>query len=171
MSGDQPIYKWKKRDKVLYFLSLIPFLLAFIGSIVIMYPICIYMVLLWILIYFALNIFQAGCCISCPYRGRYCPAILGIYLANLLSEFLYTDFEYEEKSFKQNALWAEITLAVFILYPVYWLFISNWIYVIIYFVLLLIHFLLFMPVQCRKCSFNCRCPGGKMVKKICNAFS
>lgn len=166
MSGEKPIYHWKKRDKILYFLSLIPFAIAFIGGLVIMYPICIYMSFLWILIYFALIIFQAGCCISCPYRGKYCPAILGIYFSNVLSKFLYSDFEYEENQFKQNAIWSEITIVVFILYPVYWLFISNWFYVLIYFALIFLHFILFMPTQCRRCSFNCLCPGGKIINKI-----
>jgi len=154
----------------MYFLSLIPFALALIGGLVIMYPICPYMSLVWLLIYFALNIFQAACCVACPYRGRYCPAIFGVHIGNRLSQFLYRDYEYEESFFNTNARWAEITLVVFLLYPLYWLYITTWYFVPLYLGLILLHLVLFMPYQCRKCSFSEQCPGGRMYFGLCRLF-
>jgi len=130
-------------------------------GIYVMTPICIYMSIIWLLIYFILNIFQAGCCVGCPNRGSYCPPIFGIYLSNILSEFLYKDFENDSVFIRKNAKGGELTLYIFLLYPTYWLFQENWIFLLIYLLMILLHLIIFMPTQCKKCSYNKTCPGGK----------
>lgn len=167
---EQDFHKWTKNDKWRYGVSLIPFAILFIGSIIIMSPICIYMSILWVLIYLVVNIFQATCCIGCPYRGQYCPAIFGVYLSNYLSALLYRDEIFDLKLFKQNAIWAEISLITFLIYPVYWLYQANWHYVVAYFGLILLHILLFMPLQCRKCGYRHVCPGGRFMRSCCKLF-
>ena len=163
-------YHWKLKDKWLYALSLIPFVAMLILGLVIMTPICFYMSTVWILIYIVVNIFQAGCCVGCPYRGKYCPAFCGVFLGNMISSYIYSDYDFDEKFFKRNALWGEISLSIFILYPVYWLFISSWYLPLIYIGLFLLHVVLFLPSQCSKCSYNEVCPGGRFLSKVRSVF-
>jgi hypothetical protein len=114
-------------------------------------------------LYITVNFFQAGCCIGCPYRGRYCPALCGVYLGNFLSTIIYKNRkEHDPKFFKINATFGETFLFLTILFPIYWVFQFGWIYLVIYFALILAHFMLFMSTQCGKCSYNETCPGGKM---------
>ena len=164
---EQNPYNWTKKDKWLYALSLIPVFIMFFLGFKVMVPICIYMFIIWILIYIIVNIFQAACCIGCPYKGKYCPPIFGIYMSNILSDYLYRDFESEPDFFKKNAKGGEISLLIFLLYPTYWLFITDWTYLLLYLSMIILHLVIFMPIQCRKCSYNKICPGGKSYLYLC----
>ena len=83
---DPKPYEWTKRDKWLYALSMIPFLIVFVGTAYLLATYSIYLAIILVVLYVITNIFQAGCCVGCPYRGRYCPALFGVYLGNLLIE-------------------------------------------------------------------------------------
>ena len=123
---DPKPYAWTKRDKWLYALAMIPFLIVFIGTAYLLATYSIYLTILFVALYLIINIFQAGCCVSCPYRGKYCPALFGVYLGNLLSGVLYKDRQFDEKFFRRNATVAEIMVLVLVLYPVYWIFRTGW---------------------------------------------
>lgn len=153
-------YQWITKDKWLYYLSLIPFLVVFIGSAYLLSTYSIYLTVVLIGLYFLTNVFQAGCCIGCPYRGKYCPALFGVYLGNLLSGILYPNREFNQKFFDRNAAAGEIMVLVLALYPIYWVFKTGWYLVPIYLLLIAAHLVIFMPTQCEKCSYNETCPGG-----------
>jgi hypothetical protein len=167
---DKQVYRWSKTDKLRYLLSMIPVVLMFIGTSYILWQFTIYMTILWWLIYVVLNLFQAACCIGCPYRGSYCPAFFGVYLGNKLSHALYKEEKFDLKKFRSNALGGEITLAVFLIYPLHWLFIYQWYYPLIYLLLIILHLVIFAPTQCKKCSYNETCPGGKSYRWMCRLF-
>ncbi|MGB2962931.1 MAG: hypothetical protein WBB69_03000 [Anaerolineales bacterium] len=153
-------YQWSVKDKWLYYLSLIPFLVVFIGSGYLLSTYSIYLTIGLVGLYILTNLFQAGCCIGCPYRGKYCPALFGVYLGNLLSGILYPDREFDQKFFDRNAAAGEIMVIVLALYPIYWVFKTGWYLVPIYLLLIAAHLVTFMPTQCEKCSYNETCPGG-----------
>ena len=154
-------YQWTKKDKRLYVLSMIPFLVVFLGTAYLLSTYSIILAILLVGLYLLTNIFQAGCCIGCPYRGKYCPALCGVYLGNFLSGILYKDRPFDEKFFKRNAAAGETMVIVLVLFPLYWVFQTGWYLVPIYLALIAAHFLIFMPTQCEKCGFNTTCPGGQ----------
>jgi len=156
------VYEWGRKDKWLYALSMFPFLIVFIGTAYLLSTYAIYLTLISVGLYILTNVFQAGCCVGCPYRGRYCPALCGVYLGNFLSGVLYKDRQYDEAFFKRNAAAGECMLFFLILFPLYWVFQTGWHLVPIYFLLLGAHFVIFMPTQCERCSYNTTCPGGQI---------
>ncbi|MBD3285831.1 hypothetical protein GF359_05140 [candidate division WOR-3 bacterium] len=158
---NETVYKWKPKDKLLYVLSMIPFLAVFAGASYILATYSIYLMLILFALYIITNVFQAGCCVGCPYRGKYCPALCGVYLGNLLSVILYRNRKFDAKFFKVNATLGEIMVLVVALFPVYWVFRTAWYLLIIYFSLIAAHFVLFMSTQCGKCSYNKTCPAGQ----------
>ena len=158
---EQPTYNWTAKDKTQYALSLIPFLVVFIGTAYLLSTYSIYLSLILVGMYLLTNIFQAGCCVGCPYRGKYCPALFGVYLGNLLSGIMYKDREFDEKFFERNAAAGETMVLLIAIFPLYWVYKTHWILVPIYLGLIALHLVLFMPTQCEKCSFNDTCPGGK----------
>jgi hypothetical protein len=160
LSANKIPYTWTGKDKGLYLISLIPFLALMIGAIYVLATYSIYVSLVYVGIYFLTNIFQAGCCVGCPYRGRYCPAFCGVYLGNWVSSVFYKDRPYDEKFFKRNATAGEIMLVIFLLFPLYGLYQTAWYYAPVYILLLGMHVILFGPTQCAKCSYNTICPGG-----------
>jgi len=153
-------YQWTTRDKWLYFLSLVPFLVVFIGALLLLAAYSIWLSLLLVALYLITCIFQAGCCVGCPYRGKYCPALFGIYLGNLLSGILYPKREFDQQFFERNAVAGEIMVLVMVLFPIYWVIRTSWWLLPIYLLLIAAHLVLFMPTQCEKCSYNETCPGG-----------
>jgi hypothetical protein len=154
-------YQWKTKDKLLYALSMIPFLTGFVGTAYLLSTYSSALMLIWLGLYVVTNIFQAGCCVGCPYRGRYCPALCGVYLGNFLSCVLYKDRQFDEASFERNAKAGEAMLLVCIIFPLYWIFRTGWYLVPLYLLLLGLHFVIFMPTQCEKCGYNTICPGGQ----------
>ena len=154
------VYHWTTEDKWKYGISLIPFLIAFLGTAHFIGTISIYLPLIFLGLYLVGNIFQAGACTGCPYRGKYCPPLFGVYLGNILSTVLYRNRKFDMKFIESQAKIAEVVIYGMFLFPVYWLFTLGWYFPVTYFALLLIHLALFMPTQCEKCSYNEICPGG-----------
>jgi len=154
-------YEWTRKDKWLYALSMVPFLVVFIGAEYLLSTYSPYLAALFIALYVITNIFQAGCCVGCPYVGRYCPALCGVYLGNLLSGVLYPHREFDETFFKRNAAAGETMVVVLVLFPLYWVFRAGWYLVPLYLGLVAAHFALFVPTQCGKCGYGATCPAGK----------
>jgi len=154
-------YQWTPKDKALYALSMVPFVIVFIGTAYLLSTYSIYLTILLVALYLLTNVFQAACCVGCPYRGKYCPALCGVYLGNWLSTRLYKDRQFDEKFFKRNAAAGETMLLLLVLLPIYWVFKTAWYLVPVYLGLLAAHFLIFMPTQCEHCGYNTTCPGGQ----------
>jgi len=94
-------------------------LIVFVGAAHVLATEAIYLLVIFLLLYAGVNFFQAGCCAGCPYRGSFCPAIFGIYLANLISATVYKSRAFDQRFFRLNARLAEVFLAVTILFPTY----------------------------------------------------
>jgi hypothetical protein len=159
-------YKWTLKDKVLYAVSMVPFLIVFIGTAYLLSTYSIYLAAVLIGMYLLTNLFQAGCCVGCPYRGGYCPALCGVYLGNILSVIIYRERCFDRHFFNRNAAAGETMLFVMILFPLYWVFLTGWYLVPVYLFLIGLHFALFMPTQCAKCGYNAICPGGVAWKRF-----
>ncbi len=159
-------YEWASRDKLLYLVSLVPLLGALATAIYVLAAAAVYLVVIFVVLYLAVNIFQAGCCVGCPYRGRYCPALFGIYLSNVISARLYRNRSYDPRFFKLNETLAEIALFLVLAVPVYWLALEGWYYVVGFFGLVVLHEALFFPTQCTKCSYHDTCPGGRSTLRV-----
>lgn len=166
MNCEVSSYQWCTKDRILYFTTLVPLLIALIGAAYVLWTASVYLMVVFIFLYVAINVFQAGCCIGCPYRGKYCPAVFGIYLSNLISATVYKNREPDLRFFKMNANLAELFLIITLLFPIYWLSVSNWIYVILFFFLIGLHATTFFPTMCTKCSYNDTCPGGQTTMKL-----
>jgi len=69
-SLNQNPYHWTAKDKFLYVLSMIPFIALFIGTLYILSGYPVFIAAGWIILYLIVNVFQAGCCVGCHYRGK-----------------------------------------------------------------------------------------------------
>jgi len=159
-------YEWTRRDKLTYLLALTPFLVAFVGALALIATISVYWTIALIALHLLGSVFQAGCCIGCPYRGRYCPAVFGIFLANVFSARIYKDREYDQKFFKRNAALAETSVAIIAILCCVLLFTIHWTLAAVFLALGTIHVYLFFRQICPKCGYNETCPGGRAALKL-----
>ena len=166
MFKKKKIYQWSKKDKFLYLITLIPFLTAILLASYVLATVSFYLVIIFLLIYIVLNVFQAGFCIGCPYRGKYCPSAFGVYLGNFFSSTFYKRRIFDLEFFKCNATLTTISLIIFLAFPVYWLTVINWPYLAVYLALIIAHIFLFFPTMCPKCSYNDICTGGQIAQKL-----
>lgn len=169
MTENGKAYQWTSRDKWLYWLSMVPFLVVFIGALLLLSTYSVWLSFTMMAFYLITCVFQAGCCIGCPYRGKYCPALFGIYFGNVLSTILYPKRDFDQKFFDRNATAGEIMVLVMILLPIYWVVKTSWWLLAVYLLLIAAHLVLFMPTQCEKCSYNETCPGG-IAWRACSAW-
>lgn len=154
-------YEWTTRDKWLYAIAMVPFVVVFFGTAYLLSMYSSYLTITLIVLYLITNIFQAGCCVGCPYRGKYCPALCGVYFGNILSGILYKNRVFNVNFFKRNAMAGETMVFIIVVFPIYWIWKTNWMLIPIYLMLIGVHFLIFMSTQCEKCSYNDTCPGGQ----------
>jgi hypothetical protein len=163
---NKDVYQWSKVDKMTYLLSLIPLIAVFIIVLYVLTFQSIYLSILFLSLYVIVNFFQSYCCIDCPYKGSYCPAFFGVYLGNMLSSILFNHHTMNLKTHKLCASLGALLVIVTILFPIYWLYQQGWIMLITYIGLVVLHVLLFAPTQCKKCSYQDRCPGGKATNAL-----
>lgn len=166
MTQGKCVYLWTSGDRRFYFLSLIPFLVAFIGAAYILATVSISLMVIFVVLYLIANLFQAGACVGCPYRGKFCPAVFGIYLSNVISSNIYKKRSFEQRFFNINANLASIMCIITFVFPIYWLVVSGWYYLTSYLVLVLIYLFMFYPFFCPKCSYSDTCPGGRVIHKF-----
>ncbi|MCJ7701401.1 MAG: hypothetical protein MUO62_07455 [Anaerolineales bacterium] len=164
-------YTWSRRDRVLYVFTLIPFGLAFLGTLYLLGTISLVLPFIVAGLYMLANVFQAGCCVGCPYRGRFCPAIFGVYLANFLSVRLYPKRQFNPRFFEINAALAEGCLLAILVLSAICLWGLHWGYVGGLVILIATHVFLTLWLFCPKCSYRDTCPAGKMACRLFNISS
>ncbi len=154
-------YEWSGGDKLIYALTLLPFLVAFIGALYLVSTISIYLGLILVGLYLLGNVFQARCCVGCPYQGRYCPAFFGVYLANILSNTIYANRQHDARIYNIFANLGQLAVLAFLAFAAYWLSTLSWWYVLGLLALTIIHAILFLALLCPKCGYRETCPAGK----------
>jgi hypothetical protein len=165
-TGQCRAYEWTGRDKLIYLLALVPFLVAFLGALALIATISVYWTVALVALYVLGAFFQAGCCIGCPYRGRYCPALFGIFLANVISARLYRNREFDQKTFNRNAALAGTVVTVIAVLCSVLLFSIHWALGFGFLALGVIHVVFFFGQICPRCSYNETCPGGQAAIKL-----
>lgn len=154
-------HEWTRREKIIYFITLVPFLVAFLGSAYLIFTISGTLVVILLGLYLVANIFQAACCIGCPYRGRYCPALFGVYLGNILSTVLYRNRTPSPRFFQINATLGEISVLAILGFACYWVATLNVWYAVGVLALSALHMGLFLTQLCPQCGYRDTCPAGQ----------
>ena len=162
-------YVWTGRDKLVYALLMVPFLVLFIGAAYLIAQISIYLTLGLLGGYVVIAFIQSVCCVGCPYRGKFCPAIFGIYPGNVLSCVLYPNREHDPQVYDRYATIGQIAVVALFVYAGYWLSTLSWWYVLAEIVLGTVHVAGFYVWLCHKCGYKQTCPAGKSACKLCKS--
>jgi len=122
--------------------------------------------LTFLALYLGMCYFQAYCCAcqDCPYIGEFCPALAGIYPANILARMKYGDkgVVKSEESFKANATAAAFCWGGMMLFPLPRLARRSAILAAAYVSVHAVYYLLHGLTLCPVCAIRDTCPGGKL---------
>ena len=114
--------------------------------------------------------FQAYCCAyqECPYIGGFCPAISGIYPANIIAKLLYgrKNFVKSKTRLELHGIFAVLGWLGIAVFPLNWLWQLGPAYAIGYFSSHVVYYLIFGLTICPKCAIRDTCPGGKLQKVV-----
>jgi len=159
------VSKWSKDDRFFYFFTvLLTWILFTIIAIIYSFKYSIFTLIAYLLIYFLLVFFQAkDWCVGCPYRGKFCPGILCMGLANIISAKFFKNKKFQYSKYNEHLV--SVLTAIYFFYPVFF-FYSNTLILVSYLLLLIIHLLLEWKFFCPNCKFNNVCPGGKISTMI-----
>jgi len=154
------------RRKGLYFALTIPFLILLMSIFVYLWTFSFLPAMVYLLFYIAMCYFQAYCCAyqDCPYVGGFCPAIIGIYPANLLAKTLYKNkaLKKSKAKFELNATLGVLSWLSLVAFPVYWLAKLGVEFVLGYVAGHAVYAIIFSLTVCPVCSIRLTCPGGKL---------
>lgn len=116
--------------------------------------------------YAATCYFQAYCCAyqECPYVGAFCPAILGIYPANMLAELMYGRQKIVKtlSRFEIHATLATVAWLAMVIFPLYWVAKPGIQLAAGYVVSHSGYYLIFGLTICPACAIRHTCHGAKL---------
>lgn len=116
--------------------------------------------------YLGMCYFQAYCCAcqECPYIGEFCPALAGIYPANILAKMKYGEkgAVRSEEAFKANATAAAFCWGGMMLTPLPRLARRSAKLATAYLLVHAVYYLAHGLVLCPVCAIRDTCPGGKL---------
>jgi hypothetical protein len=126
--------------------------------------------LTYLAFYLGMCYFQAYCCAcqECPYIGEFCPALAGIYPANILARMKYgkKGAIKSEEAFKANATAAAFCWGGMMLFPLPRLARRSAVLAAAYLLVHALYYLAHGLILCPVCSIRDTCPGGMLQSMV-----
>jgi hypothetical protein len=164
------VYQWSRQDRLLHLLPAIPLIAFYIGSAYMLAGESVWLVVVILLLWVAVNVSVAGICAGCPYRGGYCPGVCQLYFAPFLSLVMYKEKGSGVRSFKVHLALLGIFGVGSYVFAFYWLFRLYWqehpLVVLGLLALLLVHMPLSFFILCPKCGHNDTCPMARVHRVV-----
>ena len=154
------------RRKGLYLILTMPFLVLLVSVFVYLWTYSFILSIALLSFYSAMCYFQAYCCAyqDCPYVGGFCPAIVGIIPASLLTKLIYGKKQVvrSKKSFEMHAAVASVGWLGLIAFPLFWIAKLGIAVAAGYVVCHAVYYVIFGLTICPACAIRHTCPGGKL---------
>ena len=124
--------------------------------------------------YLGMCYFQAYCCAcqECPYIGEFCPAIAGIYPANILARMKYgnreaiKEMEKSQRRLKRDAALATICWGGIMVFPLHRLAKRSALFAAGYLFVHAVYYLFHGLMICPVCAIRDTCPGGQLQARV-----
>lgn len=158
------------RRKGLYLALTIPLLIILMSIFIYLWTFSFILSIVFLVFYLAMSFFQAYCCAyqDCPYVGRFCPAVIGIFGANIITKIFYKGLEIvkSKRRFNLHATLAIVGWLGLVGFPLYWLAKLDPVFVVGYVMSHVVYAVLFGLTICPVCAIRDTCPGGKFHKFV-----
>ena len=154
------------RRKGVYIVIIIPYVAILISVFMYLWSFNVVYSLILLSFYLGMCYFQEYCCAyqECPYIGEFCPALAGIYPANILAKIRYGGKKIvkSKKTFEINAAVATVCWIGIMGFPLYWIAKMGILLAVGYVVLHAVYYAFHGLMLCPVCAIRDTCPGGKL---------
>jgi hypothetical protein len=147
----------------LYWLLTIPMIASYIFLFFFIWQTSPWLAIIYAALFVGVALCMSVVCVywQCPYVGKFAPCVGGFCLPSSRLALLWKGRKISEKQYNFFYTTAFTFFFAIILYPLYFLAVSNVALLIGYIVLVTAYTFLFMGLICPKCATRHVCPGGK----------
>jgi len=156
------------KRKSLYLLLTIPMLVMYIAIAAFLWHIRITFFAIYLALFVSVALSMSYVCVywRCPYIGKFAPCVGGFCLPSSQIARLLKNTKRTETRYRIFLTLAYLCFFGIILFPVYFLYAKNVVYLLGYIGIVAFYGTLFMLFICPVCGTRCVCPGGQTAVKI-----
>jgi hypothetical protein len=154
--------------KTLYLVLTIPMMIIYIAIAVLLWHINFVFFAIYVVLFVLVALFMSYVCVywECPYVGRFGPCVGGFCLPASQIARLHKKSDISETRYNLYLNLAYLSFFGIILFPIYFLFMQGFLYLLGYLGVVLVYWLLFTLFICPFCATRHICPGGRAAVKI-----
>ncbi len=157
----------------LYLVLTIPMMVMYIAIAVLLWQINVVFFAIYVALFVFVAVFMSYVCVywECPYVGRFGPCVGGFCLPASQIARLHKKSEISETRYNLFLNLAYVCFFGIILFPVYFLFVHGFLYLLGYLGVVVAYGLFFTLFICPVCGTRHICPGGQAAVKIQEAIA
>ena len=158
--------------KTLYLVLTFPMIVLYIFIAAFLWRIHIVASLVYLTLFIGVALCMSVVCVywECPYVGRFAPCVGGFCLPSSRLALLWKNQKISEKRYKLFYNLAFFFFFGIILFPLYFLFNTNWLFALGYFLVVVVYWLVYSFLICPVCATRFKCPGGQMAMSMRKAI-
>lgn len=154
--------------KPFYLILTIPMIIMYVVIAIFFWRVNLAVFAIYVSLFVFVAFFMSYVCVywACPYVGKFAPCVGGFCLP---SSQIARLFKHAKRSETRYNIFLNLAYASFfgiILFPSYFLYVQNSMYLLAYIGIVVVYFALFMLYICPVCGTRHICPGGQMAVKI-----
>jgi len=154
--------------KALYLVLTIPIIGMYIVIAIFLWQINIVVLAIYASLFVFVAFFMSYVCVywECPYVGKFAPCVGGFCLPSSQIARLFKKAKRSETRYNVFLNLAYASFFGIILFPMYFLYVQNAIYLLAYITIVIVYWVVFTLNICPVCGTRHICPGGQMAVKI-----
>lgn len=154
--------------KSLYLVLTIPMIMMYVVIAIFLWQINIVAFAIYVSLFVFVGIFMSYVCVywKCPYVGKFAPCVGGFCLPSSQIARLFKNAKRSETRYNIFLNLAYVSFFGIILFPMYFLYVQNIIYLLGYVGIVIAYWVVFTLYICPVCGTRHICPGGQLAVKI-----
>ena len=156
------------KRKALYLLLTIPMIILYVAMAAYLWTVNIVAFVIYVAFFVLVAILQGYVCVywQCPYVGKFAPCVGGFCLPSSQVARLFKNVKRSERIYNVVVTLAFLNFVGIIVFPVYFIYKLNAIYMVVYLGIVIVYALCFLRFICPVCGTRHVCPGGQTAVKL-----
>jgi len=156
------------KRKSLYLALTVPMIVVYIVISSILWKVNVVVFAIYVSLFVFVAFFMSYVCVywECPYVGKFAPCVGGFCLPSSQIARLFKNAKRSETRYDIFLTLAYVSFFGIILFPMYFLYVQNIVYLLVYIGIAVVYWVVFTLNICPVCGTRHVCPGGQAAVKI-----